>query len=285
MTIDLESISHRYLMESKYLSKEINDSLHTEDERRAFDAGALPQHTRKILAILAKYGHTVTFFVVGELHSWYPTLLREIVEQGHEVAFHSHTHGPLETIDSLRKEIDRSKVFIQSYRPKGFRAPQARMPHECLGELSRQGFLYDSSSYGPFEMSGKIDGIIEIPISTYSFLGKKSPLMLPRHMSLDLALSLEIPFGSGYFISLMSSLSPKLIGYFIDKTNRKGCPSVLCIHPWQLFQKTGGPISLRNFGRLGFLPYDVSCYRAFEYLVKNYHFFSISELIEDLSTS
>ncbi len=270
------------MTERKHLSREIRDHILSEDGRRAIDGGALPHHTRNILAILSRYGHTATFFVVGELHSWYPALIQEIAEKGHEVAYHSHTHHPLQTVDSLRIDIQRSEAFIRSYRPKGFRAPRARMSREFLTELSRQGFVYDSSSYGPLATSQKIDGIIEIPISTHSFLGKKPSLTLPRHMSLDLLLKLEIPFGSGYFISLMSAISPNLIGYFIEKSNSKGWSSVLCIHPWQLSKETRGWFSSMNLARLGYLPYDVSCYRAFEYLVKNHRFFSMSELIEDM---
>jgi len=282
LTIDLESIAHRYLTERKSLSGEIRDRILSEEGRRAIDGGALPRNTRNMLDILSRYGHTATFFIVGELHSWYPELIQEIAERGHEVAYHSHTHQLLQTIDSLRTSIQQSEDFIRSHRPRGFRAPRAKITREFLAELSRQGFVYDSSSYGPLDISQKIDGVIEIPISTHSFLGKKPSLTLPRHLSLDLLLKLEIPFGSGYFISLMSAVSPNLIGYFIEKSNRKGYPSVLCIHPWQLSRETSGKVSSMNLARLGYLPYDISCYRAFEYLVENYRFFSMSELIEDM---
>lgn len=237
--------------------------------------------TRGILQLLRRHGHTATFFVVGEVNDWYPTLIQEIREQGHEVAYHSHMHQPFTGVDSLKREVERSKDFIECFRPRGFRAPRARITPECLAELSRQGFVYDSSSYGPFSMCQRIEGVLEIPISTYG-LCKDRPLILPRPLSFYLLSGFEIPFGSGYFISLLSLVSPSLIGRLIEKSNQRGYPSVLCLHPWQLVEKPASSIHRKNLKRLGLFPYDISCYRAFEHLVKNYKFISISELIDDM---
>lgn len=243
------------------------------------DGGSVLLSTRGILQLLRKHGHTATFFVVGEVNDWYPTLIQEIREQGHEVAYHSHTHQPFTNVDSLRKEIERSKDFIECFRPRGFRAPRASITRECLVELGRRGFLYDSSSYGPFNMCRKVESIIEIPISTYN-LRRSSTLALPRPLGLSLLRNLEIPFGSGYFVSLFSQVNPAIVSYFIERSNERKLPSVLCLHPWQM-SRCEYPLSRSGLSRLGMLPYDVSSYKALEHLVERHEFCSVSELLED----
>jgi len=243
------------------------------------DDGAVVSSTRRMLEVLREYGHTVTFFVVGEVYNWYPDLVHGLKELGHEVAYHSHTHTPFNAIDFLRRELQESRMLIKAFRPKGFRAPRASITRDCLSELARSGFVYDSSSYGPFDASGKMSGIVEVPISTYGVKFRK-PLDLPRPLSFALLRNLEIPFGSGYFISLLSSVSPALVSYFVNKCNNKGMPAVLSLHPWQLYRKGTGASVSRGFSRLGMLPYNLSCDRAFEHLLRSHSFCTMYELIE-----
>ncbi|MFH0848211.1 MAG: polysaccharide deacetylase family protein [archaeon] len=281
LTIDLESIAHRYVTEKRHLSTVERSQIETEENRRLLDGGRILLHTERILHLLKKYECSATFFVVGEVSEWYPALIDEIREEGHEVAYHSHTHTPLKSVHFLEEELEKSRSFIKKFRPRGFRAPQARITQECLAHLAKRGFVYDSSSYGSFTTLGMIEGVIEVPISTYS-LHKDAAATVPRPLSLSLLHNLEIPFGSGYFISLISLATPRLVSRLIEKSNQKGCPSILCLHPWQLSNNIAGSISGASLSHLALIPYDVSCSRAFEYLVRNHNFFSIFELIEDM---
>jgi len=282
LTIDLESISHRYLTERRYLSEAGRRVVDVEKNRRALDSDFLLSSTRKMLQAIRRHGHAVTFFVVGEVYEWYPALVQEIKEMGHEVAHHSHTHFPIDTRVSLRKELQKSGKFLLTFRPKGFRAPRASVSRECAAELANHGFVYDSSSYGPFRDSRLVSGVIEVPISTYG-PRSGSHLTLPRPLSFALLRNCEIPFGSGYFIALLSSISPSLVSYFIKKSNKKGFPAILSLHPWQLYE--GHISSLLKWGpsRLGILPYDFSCHRAFEHLLRSHNFCTVFELLETMN--
>jgi len=279
LTIDLESISHRYVTERRHLSEAGRRSVEDEEHRRTMDNGSVASSTRKMLEVLREYKCTVTFFVVGEVYNWYPDLVHELNELGHEVAYHSHTHAPFKAVDFLRRELQESRKLIEAFGPRGFRAPRATITRDCLGELARSGFVYDSSSYGPFDTSARMSGIIEVPISTYGICLRK-PLTLPRPLSLALLRDLEIPFGSGYFISLFSSVNPTLVSYFVRKSNERGTPAVLSLHPWQLYRKETGASPSRGFARLGMLPYDRSCDQAFEHLLRSHSFCPMYELIE-----
>lgn len=57
-----------------------------------FDDGPHPEHTRRVLALLAAAGAKATFFVVGRKAEAHPDVVREMVEAGHAVGLHSYAH-------------------------------------------------------------------------------------------------------------------------------------------------------------------------------------------------
>ena len=56
----------------------------------------VPLMTEKYLAFLDKHNCKATFFVVGDVAKAYPTLIKKIVDKGHEIACHSNKHIPLD---------------------------------------------------------------------------------------------------------------------------------------------------------------------------------------------
>jgi peptidoglycan/xylan/chitin deacetylase (PgdA/CDA1 family) len=57
-----------------------------------FDDGPHPILTPKILDILDKYDVKATFFVVGEMAKSYPSSLKKVAKNGHEIGNHTFTH-------------------------------------------------------------------------------------------------------------------------------------------------------------------------------------------------
>ncbi len=57
-----------------------------------FDDGPHPRYTPQILDILKEYGVNATFFSVGSNAENYPSLIRRIHEEGHELGNHTHNH-------------------------------------------------------------------------------------------------------------------------------------------------------------------------------------------------
>lgn len=113
----------------------------------------VPDTTQQFLAFLRRWNHHITFFVVGDVARQYPTLIQNILEQGHEVACHSDTHIPLTemTPDEFRFDIDRNLRSLRSAGAEhitGFRAPvfslteSTAWAYEVLGEFD---FHYSSS--------------------------------------------------------------------------------------------------------------------------------------------
>lgn len=57
-----------------------------------FDDGPHPEHTPRILDLLAQHGHKATFFVIGEHVERHSALVRRIRAEGHTLGLHSHRH-------------------------------------------------------------------------------------------------------------------------------------------------------------------------------------------------
>ncbi|MBP7141312.1 MAG: polysaccharide deacetylase family protein [Opitutaceae bacterium] len=56
------------------------------------DDGPDPQDTPRLLAALDDHGARATFFLIGEKALRHPELVRAILQAGHEIGHHTHTH-------------------------------------------------------------------------------------------------------------------------------------------------------------------------------------------------
>ena len=202
----------------------------------------------RILSILAEHQVKATFFIVGTTAEAHPKLIKEVHDQGHEIASHSYTHQTLfqHTPDSFRTDLRLSLSVLEAItgeKPLGFRAPAFSITEETLWALDilkEEGVEYDSSifpikhrRYGiptaprfPYRIetpSG--DGIIEFPLSTYCLAGKR------------------FPFCGGGYIRLLPCF---VVETAIQKLNSAGNPVILYFHPYE-FSKEGGSIATGNF--------------------------------------
>lgn len=94
-----------------------------------FDDGPDPLYTPAILDILAAYNVKATFFMVGRHVEKYPEIARRIVEEGHDIGNHTHTHRSLVPLDPKKvyEEIVRCEEIILGAcgrRPYLFRPPR-----------------------------------------------------------------------------------------------------------------------------------------------------------------
>lgn len=73
-----------------------------------FDDGPHPRITPFLLRVLARHRAKATFFLVGKQALIYPDLVRAIVQHGHEIGSHSHTHSDLSRLSRL--DVERELV-------------------------------------------------------------------------------------------------------------------------------------------------------------------------------
>jgi polysaccharide deacetylase family protein (PEP-CTERM system associated) len=155
-------------------------------------------NTNKILEMLAQTQSLGTFFVLGWIAQKFPALVRSIAAAGHEVACHSLHHRRVfdMTPNEFREDTRQAKQMIEDVcglRVLGYRAPSFSVTRDSLWALeilAKLGFEYDSSifpvehpSYGmpesprfPFSILTDSGPLVEFPMTTVHFGGKRSPL-------------------------------------------------------------------------------------------------------------
>lgn len=81
------------------------------------DDGPIPPYTTRILDILKENCVRATYFLVGQMASAYPSLVRRIYNDGHTVGTHSHSH-PLafQRIgnDRIKREVDKGIESVKT---------------------------------------------------------------------------------------------------------------------------------------------------------------------------
>ncbi len=193
----------------------------------------------KILNWLRKNETFATFFVVGELLEFKPELFDKIIENGHEIGFHTMYHTRLSSLtyrESFDKEIKRFSE-LTSKKSKGFRAPTFSLDYStswAIDALIQNDYVYDSSivpaksmMYGlpnaeqkPYKISSKIlerndpnGKLIEFPLLVTSIFGKK------------------VPVAGGFYLRV---LPLKLIKSSIERSEKMNLPATFYIHSWEL---------------------------------------------------
>ena len=130
----------------------------------------------RILKLLQRYDITASFFVPGLICERYPDAIRAVVEAGHEVAHHSHTHTWL---DHTTEEPDERREFelglaaierLTGRRPVGWRSPAAEFSPNTTRLLLEYGFGYSSNFFdadAPYRhvVDGHKTDLVELPFA------------------------------------------------------------------------------------------------------------------------
>ncbi len=149
-----------------------------EDERHAGDLSAMTHQAYgprvgvpRILRLLRSFGLQATFFVPGINAGRWPDTVEAVLEDGHEVALHGHTHKALPKMDRSEQlaDLEMGLEALQQIgaRPTGYRAPYWRMTRETLDLLPSYGIRYDSSLMDddrPYKLDLATGTIAELPV-------------------------------------------------------------------------------------------------------------------------
>jgi polysaccharide deacetylase family protein (PEP-CTERM system associated) len=197
-------------------------------------------NTRRILEMLDEFSVRATFFVLGWVAERLPSLVREIMARGHEIACHGYGHELIYSIgpDLFRRDIRRAKEILEDIsgvRIHGYRAPSYSITKESLWALDiliEEGFGYDSSifpvihdTYGipgsprfPHLINRESGSIMEFPLTTYPVRFGNKEIRLPIA-------------GGGYLRLFPACLICRGIAAI---NNRERQPAVLYFHPWEI---------------------------------------------------
>ena len=193
----------------------------------------------KIIEFLGKHETYATFFMVGEILENFPDILDKILDNGHEIGFHTMYHSRLDSEnfqEKFSKELD-DFAKLTNNKSKGFRAPTFSLNEKsswAIDTLEEHGYVYDSSIvpaktslYGnpnaprnPYKItSDYLDSdnpkgkITEFPLMVTKFLGK------------------TVPVGGGFYLRTLPFGTTKKALRTYDQENK---PGVFYIHSWEL---------------------------------------------------
>jgi len=196
---------------------------------------AVVKNTEWLLQTFADQNVKATFFILGEVAKKFPSLIKKIAKDGHEIGTHGFSHKQIFKLseEQFRREIVDCKKLLEDVISEpvlGHRAPAfSIMPQTewALEILAQEGFKYDSSVY---PISGKRYGwpgfskdicridlpsgrsIIEVPMSTVTALGKTLPVA-----------------GGGYIRHF-----PYVVTKCITKYIQKQRPVIVYMHPYEI---------------------------------------------------
>lgn len=122
-----------------------------------FDDGPNPEHTPRVLDLLAEHGAHASFFLIGEHAERHPALVERILADGHTLGNHSYTHPVFaeQTWQRQLDEIERTDRLLERFDGRArhaFRPPRGSVSMSLLLHFARcrRGIAYwsyDSLDY------------------------------------------------------------------------------------------------------------------------------------------
>ena len=193
----------------------------------------------KIIEMLRKNETYATFFVVGELIDKNPEIMDTILENGHEIGFHTMNHNKIDSLGFKEKFTNELSTFskMTNQKSKGFRAPTFSLNKQSswvIDSLIEHNYVYDSSvvpvktelyglpdaetrpyliSSSSIEKNDPNGKLIEFPLLVTKFLGKK------------------LPAAGGFYLR---TLPEKIIKTAITNYQKQNIPATFYIHSWEL---------------------------------------------------
>ena len=192
------------------------------------------RNTHRVLDIAARTGTTGTFFVLGWVAERFPSLIKDIVSGGHEIASHGweHIRVNTQTPQEFRQDIERTRKVLQDISGqsvKGYRAASYSIGVNeawAWSELEQAGYQYSSSivpirhdHYGipdapRFAFQPGTGSLLEVPITTLPLAG--------RNINCG---------GGGWFRLFPYAFSRWALGKVNQEEQQSG---IFYIHPWEI---------------------------------------------------
>lgn len=247
----------------------------------------IPESVPPILDLLRRYNVKATFAVLGSVAEKHPELVKEIYDQGHEIASHAWSHKTLHALgkedfeDEIRRSVD-LLASITGKRPVGFRSPSFSIDNStkwAFDVLEKYKFEYDASVF---------------PIKTMLYGEPNAPLHIYRPSKADitkedpkgniiefpmtvLKMRRNIPIAGGFYLRVLPLWFLK---YGIREVN-KDRPAIIYIHPWETYPRTPR-LRISIFSR--FIAYHGinSALNKFEVLIRDFEFAPIRDVLREV---
>jgi len=260
MSVDVESWVHRQVF-----------NILPGEQTKELDGGHVLRATKIILKLFRTYRIKATFFVLGTVVEWYPELIEEMKNDGHEIGIHGYTHKRLcnHTRDSFAEEIKKTLSILNNMgvNPQGYRAPAFSTADFLYEILSENGLSFDSS-------------IIPVKTPLYDGTAYDCDPFITDHDIVEIPCSvlkiskLRIPAG-GFYLRLFGS---RINYMLLNKIEKKYGIAVMYFHPWEILEipnniTLGKKYNLRlSFLKKQFAYYRIPMLKDIEYLLEKIDF-------------
>ena len=275
LTIDLEP-----WYAAEFLVKHLPEEEEKDDQ--------IEEAVTPVLHLLDRYETKATFFVLGIVAEKHPEVVREIYDNGHEVASHAYSHKTLYELGETRfeEEIEKSITLLESItgeRPLGFRAPSFSINNStrwAFRILEQHGFKYDSSI---FPIKTALYGVPNAPLHPY----RPSMNDVAKHDSNGdiiefpmtvLKLGKNIPVAGGFYLRVL----PLWFLRFALRRVTKTRPAVIYAHPWETYPMTPRVNNVPLFHRLVTYYGINSALNKIEGLLNEFEFKPLCEFLEEI---
>lgn len=249
-------------------------------------------------------GPRATFFVLGWVAERFPRLIREVHQQGYEIASHGYDHRAVYDMSPVefREDVRKSKKILEDicgFEIIGYRAPSYSITKKSLWALeilAEEGYRYDSSIFPIYHDRYGIPDAPRFPFAV-CFNGKGcvnfSDVLSPGASSLRPRFSdalLEFPIstvgffgqnipvsGGGYFRLLPYSF----VRLGLKRINEvEGRPFTFYLHPWEMDSSQPRIQGAGVFSRLRHYSNLAKTEMKFRELLKEFSFSSMRDISE-----
>lgn len=194
------------------------------------------ENTRRILNLFERHGAKGTFFFLGWVANRFPSLVREVQAQGHELACHSYWHRRVCSLEpaEFREDVRISKTAIEQAAGVpvyGYRAPSWSIRKDSLWALDilgEEGFLYDSSIY---PIRHDLYGIPDAPRFAYDYQCRNGTKLTEVPPPTVCIAGCNLPGAGGGYFRIFPFLYTEWIFRTFEEHYRK--PVVTYFHPWE----------------------------------------------------
>lgn len=224
LTIDVEDYFQVSAF-ARYIPRSSWDSLPCRVER----------NIDRILVLLDEHKIKATFFTLGWIAERYPSMVKRIVENGHELASHGYAHHRVTELSrgQFYDDIARSKSLLEDIGGQsvwGYRAPSFSINKDnlwALDYLEEAGYRYSSSIY-PVEHDHY--GMPDAPRFAFNPTGSRKILELP--VTTVRLLDRNFPAGGGGYFRLWPYAVSR---WFLQRVNSiDKQPAIFYFHPWEI---------------------------------------------------
>jgi peptidoglycan/xylan/chitin deacetylase (PgdA/CDA1 family) len=137
-----------------------HDFLNDHEVVLTFDDGPWLNNTPMVLKALADQCVRATFFNIGKHATYYPEILKQVLEAGHTVGTHTWSHKDLArkiSIEDAKAEIEMGMSAVKMSAPAGaaiapfFRFPALQHPPELVTYLGTRNVAIFSADFDSFD--------------------------------------------------------------------------------------------------------------------------------------